>query len=75
MQDYGETVNWMYADPAALKHSSGFLDMSDVLAKRSRDDFFPKDALVPDKITGLPIGVSEGQASRMTLDYFTAGEW
>jgi NitT/TauT family transport system substrate-binding protein len=53
MQAYRETIEWMYSDPAALKHYSEFLNISDVLAKRSRDDFFPKTALMPDKIVGL----------------------
>jgi NitT/TauT family transport system substrate-binding protein len=53
MQAYRETIEWMYSDPAALKHYSEFLNISDVLAKRSRDDFFPKAALMPDKIVGL----------------------
>ncbi|MEA2977304.1 MAG: hypothetical protein QOF19_2824 [Alphaproteobacteria bacterium] len=29
------------------------MNISDALAKRSRDDFFPKTALTPDKIVGL----------------------
>jgi NitT/TauT family transport system substrate-binding protein len=53
MQAYRETIDWMYSDPAALKHYTEFMNISDALAKRSRDDFFPKTALTPDKIVGL----------------------
>src|SRR5918997_7712 len=53
MKAYRETVDWMYADPAALKTYAEFVGISEALAKRSRDDFFPKASLDPDKIVGL----------------------
>ena len=53
MKAYRETVDWMYSDPAALKTYAEFVGISEALAKRSRDDFFPKAALDPDKIVGL----------------------
>jgi ABC-type nitrate/sulfonate/bicarbonate transport system substrate-binding protein len=55
LKAYRETVDWMYADPAALKHYAEFVGISDALAKRSRDDFFPKAALDPDRIVGLDV--------------------
>ena len=55
MRAYRETVDWMYSDPAALKHYADFVGISDALAKRSRDDFFPKAALDPDRIIGLDV--------------------
>jgi NitT/TauT family transport system substrate-binding protein len=53
MKGYRETVDWMYSDPAALKLYADFAGISEALAKRARDDFFPKTALDPDKIVGL----------------------
>src|SRR5687767_4915434 len=41
MKAYRETVDWMYADPAAIKTYAEFVGISEPLAKRSRDDFFP----------------------------------
>ncbi|MDB5594627.1 MAG: sulfonate transporter [Hyphomicrobiales bacterium] len=53
MDAYRETVNYMYTDPASLKVYADWLNITPELAKRSRDDFFPRDAVEPDKIIGL----------------------
>lgn len=53
MDAYRETVNYMYTDPASLKVYSEWLNITPELAKRSRDDFFPRAAIEPDKIVGL----------------------
>src|SRR4249919_37051 len=43
MKAYRETVDWMYSDdPAALKTYADFVGISLVMAKRTRDEFFPK---------------------------------
>jgi ABC-type nitrate/sulfonate/bicarbonate transport system substrate-binding protein len=55
MRAYRETVDWMYSDPTALKHYADFVGISEAMAKRSRDDFFPKAALDPDRIVGLDV--------------------
>jgi NitT/TauT family transport system substrate-binding protein len=55
MRAYRETVDWMYSDPAALKHYADFVGISEAMAKRSRDDFFPKAALDPDRVVGLDV--------------------
>ena len=53
MKAYRETVDYMYNDPAALKVYADFVGISDAKAKRTRDDFFPKQAVDPDHIVGL----------------------
>lgn len=53
MKAYRETVDYMYADPAALKTYADFVGISEAKAKRTRDDFFPKAAINPDKVIGL----------------------
>src|ERR671916_1669887 len=53
MQAYRETIEWMYSDPAALKHYAEFVGISESMAKRVRDDFFTKEMLWPDEIKGL----------------------
>jgi NitT/TauT family transport system substrate-binding protein len=53
MAAYRETVEWMYADPAALKHYAEFVGISDEIARRTRDDFFPKGSISPDQVVGL----------------------
>ena len=46
MKAYRETVDWMYSDPAALKTYAEFAGISEPIAKRIRDGFFPKDGAV-----------------------------
>jgi NitT/TauT family transport system substrate-binding protein len=53
MRAYRETIDFMYADPAALRHYATWLNITDAKARRTRDEFFPKAALNPDTITGL----------------------
>ena len=55
MKAYRETVDYMYSDPAALKIYAEFAKISEAKAKRSRDDFFAKSALDPDKVVGLDV--------------------
>ena len=53
MKAYRETVDCMYKDPKCLTTYAEWLNISEAKAKRTRDDFFPGDAINPDKITGL----------------------
>jgi NitT/TauT family transport system substrate-binding protein len=53
LQAHREAIDWMYADPQALTHYAEFAGVSEALAKRVRDEFFPKEMLLPDKISGL----------------------
>jgi NitT/TauT family transport system substrate-binding protein len=59
MQAYRETVDWMYSDPAALKVYADWLGISVEKAQRTRDGFFPKEAISPDKIVGLDVIVHD----------------
>lgn len=53
MQAYRETVDFMYSDPAALKIYAEFVNIPEAIAQRTRDGFFPKESVDPDKIVGL----------------------
>jgi NitT/TauT family transport system substrate-binding protein len=56
MKAWRETVDWMYSsDPAALKTYADFVGISLETAKRTRDQFFPKAAVDPDKVVGLDL--------------------
>jgi NitT/TauT family transport system substrate-binding protein len=68
MKAYRETIDWIYADPAALKIYADFVGISEQMAQRSRDDFFPKAALDPDGVIGLDAIVPEAVA----LKYISA---
>jgi NitT/TauT family transport system substrate-binding protein len=49
---YRETLDWMYADPRAIRVFAEFAGVSEATARRT-EEFFPKSALEPDRIVGL----------------------
>lgn len=54
MQGYRETIEYMYSDnPQVLKDYAEFVGVTPELAKKVRDDFFPKSLVWPDEIKGL----------------------
>jgi NitT/TauT family transport system substrate-binding protein len=60
MKAYRETIDWMYSnDPAALKIYADFVGIPVEMAKRTRDEFFPKPAVDPDKVVGLDVIVND----------------
>ena len=65
LQAYGETIDWMYSDPVALQRFSEISDVSEGITQRMRDEFFPKEMLLPDRIVGL----NEVIKDAVVLDY------
>ena len=60
MQAYRESIDYMYsANPQVMKDYAEFVGVSEALAKRVRDDFFPKSLVAPDEIHGLDSLMSE----------------
>jgi ABC-type nitrate/sulfonate/bicarbonate transport system substrate-binding protein len=53
LQAYRETIDWMYADDAALKAYAEFAGVSEGIARRLREEFFKKEMLSTDNIVGL----------------------
>ena len=54
MQAHRDTIDYMYSDnPQVLKDYADFAGVSEAMAKRVRDDFFPKSLVLPDEIKGL----------------------
>ena len=68
MKAYRETIDYMYNDPAALKVYADFVGISEAKARRVRDDFFPKEAINPDRIVGLDAIMPDA----VTMKYVTA---
>jgi len=66
MKAYRETIDWMYSDPAALKVYAEFVGISEPIAKRTRDGFFPKEAINPDRIVGLDTIVNDAVTFKYT---------
>jgi NitT/TauT family transport system substrate-binding protein len=52
MRAYLQTIDWMYSDPAALRHYAEFSGLPDAIVQRVRD-FIPKAAMAPDRIVGM----------------------
>lgn len=54
MKAYRETIDYMYSDnPQVIKDYAEFVKVPEPMAKRVRDEFFPKSIIDPDKIVGL----------------------
>ena len=53
MRAYRETIDWMYAGDEALKIYAPFAGISLEDAQRIRDEFDPKEMLIPDHVMGL----------------------
>ncbi len=67
MKAYRETIDLMYAnDPAALQAYAEFVGISVDMAKRTRNDFFPRASVDPDKIVGLDTIVPDAVALKYT---------
>ena len=74
MKAYRETVNYLYTDPQALKVYSEWLKISEAKAKRTRDDFFPRPSIEPDRITGLDMIVKDAVTMKFTATELTKAQ-
>ena len=68
LQAYRETLDWMYSDPAALKAYAEWVGISESLAKEVRDQFYPKENLRLDRLSGL----DEAMADAVSLKFVPA---
>jgi NitT/TauT family transport system substrate-binding protein len=50
---YRETYDWLYSDPEGVKLYAEYGKVSVRLATRIRDEFLPKAAMLPDRISGI----------------------
>jgi len=54
MDAYRETIDYMYSDnPQIFKDYAEFVKVQEAMAKRVRDDYFPKSLVDPDAIKGI----------------------
>jgi NitT/TauT family transport system substrate-binding protein len=72
MKAYRETIDWMYSDPAAIKTYADFVGIPEARAKRTRDEFFPKASIDPDKIVGLDRILADAVALKYTATQLSA---
>jgi NitT/TauT family transport system substrate-binding protein len=67
MAAYRETIEAMYApDDSALRVYATWLNIPEATARRTRDQFFPKDAINPDRIVGLDTIVNDAVELKFT---------
>src|SRR5262249_28198151 len=53
MRAYRETVDWMYGGDEPLKMYAEFANISVDDARRIREEFDPKEMLIPDRVLGI----------------------
>jgi NitT/TauT family transport system substrate-binding protein len=60
MDAYRETIDYMYSDnPQVFKDYAAFVQVPEAMAKRVRDDYFPKNLVDPDAIKGIDVLMKE----------------
>jgi NitT/TauT family transport system substrate-binding protein len=74
MRAYRETVDWMYANEAAITQYAQWLNIPEPIAKRTRDGFFPKAALDPDRVVGLDVIVKDAVELKYTPTALTQAQ-
>lgn len=60
MQAYRETIDAMYSDDDVMKSYAEFAGIPEAVARQTRDQFFPKDAIDPSRIRGLEAVMDDG---------------
>jgi NitT/TauT family transport system substrate-binding protein len=56
---YRETLDWMYANPAALQAYAEWVGIPEALAKEVRDQFYPRENLRLDRLSGLDTAMAD----------------
>ena len=56
---YRETLDWMYSDPAALQSYAAWVGIPETLAREVRDQFYPKENLRLERLSGLDEAMSD----------------
>ena len=75
MKAYRETIDWMYTDdPAMFKTYADFVGITVEKAKRTRDGFFPRPSIDPDKVIGLDTIVHDAVALKYTAAPLTQAQ-
>jgi NitT/TauT family transport system substrate-binding protein len=71
MKAYRETTDCMYQDEKCLKAYADWLNIPEAKAKRTRDEFFPREAINPDNIVGLDTIVKDAVELKFTTSQLT----
>ena|SRR5436190_2450979 len=68
MRGYRDTLDWIYDTPAGFKAYAAFSNLSERTARRALDEFLPRHATDPDRISGL----DEAMADAITFKFMAA---
>jgi NitT/TauT family transport system substrate-binding protein len=77
MRAYRETLDWMYSSPEAVKLYAEKMKMPEELVVLQRDQFNPKEAMLPDRLSDLDLVMEDAVALKfldkpMTRDELNA---
>jgi NitT/TauT family transport system substrate-binding protein len=59
LKAYRETLDWMYSDPAAPQAYAAWVNIPESLAKNVRDQFYPKENLRLDRLSGIDSAMTD----------------
>jgi NitT/TauT family transport system substrate-binding protein len=62
MRAWRETLDWMYSNPLAVKYYAEQMRMPESLVEFQRDEFNPKSALNPDKLSDVDLVMQDAVA-------------
>ncbi len=68
---YKETIDWMYSDPAALKHFSDYSGLPEKVVIKVRE-LLPKETMSPDRLVGVDQIMSEAVSMKFLPAPLTA---
>ncbi len=68
MRGYRDTLDWIYSTPEGFKAYAAFSSLSDASARRALQEFLPREAVNPDRISG----VDEAMADAVTFKFIAA---
>jgi NitT/TauT family transport system substrate-binding protein len=71
MQAYGEAINYMYSSDDAIKEFAEFNKIPEPMARRVRDEFFPKEMVWPGELRGLDTLLPEAVAMKFIPEPLT----
>lgn len=74
MAGYRETLDWMYANSDAIPTYARFAGISEAVARRTRDEFFPKAVLDTGRVTGLDRLMADAVAFKFLAAPLTAAQ-
>ena len=71
---YRETIDWMYADEKAIAPFAQYAGISPAMARRVRDNFYPKTMLQLDRVMGLTELIEDAIAFKYVAQPLTSAQ-